>query len=82
MRQEREQEKIIITVNDYKQMCGVIDVASTRGAFRANELAGVGILHNRLLSYIQQNEPQSPMANGPTVITDKEKNKKSNEAST
>ena len=76
MRQERDQEKIIITVNDYKQMCGIIDVASTRGAFRANELAGVGILHNRLIAYVQQNDPQS--VNGPTVVTDtlKDKNKK------
>ena len=61
---KQAQDKIEITINDYKTMCGVIDIASTRGAFRANELAGVGILHNRLLTYIQQNEkPQATTVN-------------------
>ena len=61
---QQQQQKIEITINDYKTMCGVIDIASTRGAFRANELAGIGILHNRLIEYIRQNEQQ---VNGPTV---------------
>ena len=61
---KQEQQKIEITINDYKTMCGVIDVASSRGAFRANELAGIGILHNRLIEYIRQNEQQ---VNGPSV---------------
>jgi len=61
---KQEQQKIEITINDYKTMCGVIDVSSQRGAFRANELAGIGILHNRLIEYIKQNEQQ---VNGPTV---------------
>lgn len=61
---KQAQDKIEITINDYKTMLGVIDIASSRGAFRANELAGVGILHNRLLTYIQQNEkPQAPTVN-------------------
>ena len=61
---KQAQDKIEITINDYKTMLGVIDIASTRGAFRANELAGVGILHNRLLTYIQQNEkPQATTVN-------------------
>ena len=52
----QQQQKIEITINDYKTMCGVIDIASQRGAFKANELAGIGILHNRLIEYIRQNE--------------------------
>ena len=62
----QQQQKIEITINDYKTMCGVIDIASTRGAFRANELAGIGILHNRLIEYIRQNEPTNQV-NGPGV---------------
>ena len=61
---EQQQQKIQITINDYKTMCGVIDIASQRGAFRANELAGVGMLHNKLIEYIKQNEQQ---VNGPTT---------------
>ena len=64
---KQQQEEIKITINDYKTMCGIIDVASTRGAFRANELAGVGILHNRLITHIQQNEKST--VNGPTRDT-------------
>ena len=64
MKQQRQQE-IEITITDHKQMCGIIDVASTRGAFRANELAGVGILHNKLSEYIKQNENST--VNGPNT---------------
>ena len=63
---KQQQQKIEITINDYKTMCGVIDIASQRGAFRANELADIGILHNRLIEYIKQNEAVSQV-NGPEV---------------
>ena len=59
-----QQQKIEITINDHKTMCGIIDVASQRGAFRANDLAGVGMLHNKLIEYIKQNDPQ---VNDPNV---------------
>jgi hypothetical protein len=61
----QQQQKIEITINDYKTMCGVIDIASQRGAFKANELAGIGILHNRLIEYIRQNENST--VNGPNT---------------
>ena len=70
----QQQQKIEITINDYKTMCGVIDIASQRGAFKANELAGIGILHNRLIEYIRQNENST--VNGPTVVTGEKKNVK------
>jgi hypothetical protein len=59
-----KQQEIEITINDYKTMCGVIDIASQRGAFKANELAGIGILHNRLIEYIRQIETVNQV-NGP-----------------
>ena len=62
---KQQQQKIEITINDYKTMCGVMDIASQRGAFRANELAGIGILHNRLIEYIRQNENST--VNGPNT---------------
>jgi hypothetical protein len=71
---KKQQQTIEITINDYKQMCGIIDVSSTRGAFRANELAGVGILHNKLNEYIRQTENST--VNGPTVISGDEDNVK------
>lgn len=74
MKQQQQQEEIKITINDYKTMCGIIDVASTRGAFRANELAGVGILHNRLITHIQQNEKST--VNGSTTVSGDDDNVK------
>ena len=74
MKQQQQQEEIKITINDYKTMCGIIDVASTRGAFRANELAGVGILHNRLITHIQQNEKCT--VNGSTTVSGDDDNVK------
>lgn len=71
---QQQQEEIKITINDYKTMCGIIDVASTRGAFRANELAGVGILHNRLITHIQQNEKST--VNGSTTVSGDDDNVK------
>ncbi len=71
---KQQQEEIKITINDYKTMCGIIDVASTRGAFRANELAGVGILHNRLITHIQQNEKST--VNGSTTVSGDDDNVK------
>lgn len=71
---KQQQEEIKITINDYKTMCGVIDIASQRGAFRANELAGVGILHNRLITHIQQNEKST--VNGSTTVSGDDDNVK------
>ncbi len=73
---KQQAEKITITLNDFKTMCGVIDVASTRGAFRGGELANIGILHNRLIQYIAQNEQKS--VNGAPAVTMVDMKEKSN----
>ncbi len=73
---KQQAEKITITLNDFKTMCGVIDVASTRGAFRGGELANIGILHNRLIQYIAQNEQES--VNGAPAVTMVDMKEKSN----
>lgn len=42
-----------ITNNDIADIVRIIDACSTRGAFRGEELAGVGTLRNKLVSYLQ-----------------------------
>jgi len=37
-------------------------VASTRGAFKANELAGVGILYNKLQAFLAKMAPEQQPA--------------------
>jgi hypothetical protein len=46
-----------LTVRDLAQIVEIIKVCSTRGAFRAEELSGVGVLYDRLDSFLQSVTP-------------------------
>jgi hypothetical protein len=46
-----------VTNNDMLDMIKIIDVCSARGAFRGEELAGVGTLRNKMAAYLQSLEP-------------------------
>ena len=56
--QGQEQEPVTITLGDISTVLQVIDVVSTRGGFQGQELAGVGMLRNKLEAYVRQNAPQ------------------------
>ena len=51
-----------LSIGDLKNLSSILDVASTRGAFRANEMATVGILYNKLSAFLQKVTP--PPAGG------------------
>ena len=38
-----------LSIGDLKNLSTILDVASTRGAFKANEMAGVGFLYLSLI---------------------------------
>ena len=42
-----------ITVQDLDGLRNIIDLACTRGAFRADEMADVGLLYNKLSHFLQ-----------------------------
>lgn len=42
-----------VTNNDIADVIRIIDACSSRGAFRGEELAGVGTLRNKLANYLQ-----------------------------
>lgn len=46
-------ENIKLTINDLVTLRNIVDLASTRGAFRANELAEVGEIYNRLNQFVE-----------------------------
>lgn len=46
-------ENITLTINDLATLRNVVDLASTRGAFRANELADVGAVYNKLSQFVE-----------------------------
>ncbi len=62
----------IMTLADLQEILAIFDLASSRGAFRGNELAMVGSKYNKLANFIQlaQNSQntQPPVENtGETV---------------
>ena len=56
--QQQEQEPVVINMNEVSTVLQLIDVVSTRGGFQGNELAGVGLLRNKLETFLRQNMPQ------------------------
>ena len=48
-----------LNIADLKNIALVIDVASTRGAFRANELATVGLIYNKLQGFLGKVAPEN-----------------------
>jgi hypothetical protein len=51
-----------LTVQDLNTLRTVIDVATQRGAFKANELAAVGTTYNKLDTFLQQVQKQQAEA--------------------
>ena len=48
------QDPVNITIADLQGLVNLIDVASSRGAFRGPELAAVGTLYTKLATFLQQ----------------------------
>ena len=47
-----------LNIADLKNLATIIDVASTRGAFRANEMASVGLMFNKLSAFLARVAPE------------------------
>lgn len=66
--QQPEQQ---LSIGDLKNLATVIDVASTRGAFRANEMAMVGMVYNKLQAFLAKVAPAEDKK--PADATDEKK---------
>ena len=53
-------DPMALSIGDLKGLASIIDVASTRGAFKANEMAGVGFLYNKLQAFLAKVAPEQP----------------------
>ena len=51
-----------LSIGDLKNLTTIIDVASSRGAFRANEMASIGIMYNKLQGFLSRVAPANPAA--------------------
>ena len=49
-----------LSLGDLKNLTTIIDVASSRGAFRANEMAAIGLMYNKLQSFLTKPAPTNP----------------------
>lgn len=58
MGQQGQEQQVSITLGDLSTVLQLIDVVSTRGGFQGNEMAGVGMLRNKIEAYLRQNSPQ------------------------
>lgn len=58
LQQPMQEQKVTITLGDLSTVLQLIDVVSTRGGFQGNELAGVGMLRNKIEAFLRQNAPQ------------------------
>ena len=56
--QQQQEQQVTITLGDLSTVLQLIDVVSTRGGFQGNEMAGVGMLRNKIETYLRQNGPQ------------------------
>jgi len=51
-----------LTINDLQALKTIIDVACQRGTFKANEMASVGQVYNRLNSFLDHVAPAKEAA--------------------
>jgi len=59
---EAQVERVNLTLQDLQAVVNVIQVCSTRGAFKAEELAAVGQLFNKVVLFLEQNSPKAEEA--------------------
>ena len=65
-------ENTQLTLADLASIHSIIEAATTRGAFRANELTPVGAIYDKLTAFLQaananavtDSEPEAPQAQG------------------
>ena len=57
-----QQDPNALSIGDLKNLSTILDIASTRGAFKANEMAGVGFLYNKLQAFLAKVAPEQKPA--------------------
>ena len=62
--QQQQEQQVNISLQDIATVVQMIDVVSRRGAFEGNEMAGVGMLRNKMDMFLRQNAPQGEEPKG------------------
>tara|TARA_Y100000748_G_scaffold252688_1_gene218162 strand:+ start:1164 stop:1460 length:297 start_codon:yes stop_codon:yes gene_type:complete len=53
-----QQDPTALSIGDLRNLSTILDVASTRGAFKAAEMASVGFLYNKLQGFLAKVAPE------------------------
>lgn len=61
---QEQQEPVQISLQDIATVVQLIDVVSRRGGIEGNEMAGVGMLRNKLEVFLRQNAPEGEAPQG------------------
>ena len=59
-----------LSIGDLKNLATIIDIASSRGAFRANELASIGLMYNKLQGFVNKVNPGASPITVPPATTE------------
>ena len=57
-KQAPQQDPMALSIGDLKNLTTILDVASTRGAFKAAEMQGVGYIYNKLQAFLAKVAPE------------------------
>jgi hypothetical protein len=67
--EQQEQQAPSLTLQDLVLVAQIIQITSQRGAFKADELADVGGLYNKLVTFLQSTGALTPAPAAPTEET-------------
>ena len=56
--QQGQEQEVVINLGDLSTLLQIIDVVSQRGGFQGQELAGVGMLRNKIEAFLRQKSPK------------------------
>ena len=59
-----------LSIGDLKNLATIIDIASSRGAFRANELASIGLMYDKLQGFVNKVNPGASPITVPPATTE------------
>ena len=73
--QQAQPDPTALSIGDLKNLSVILDVASSRGAFKAAEMANVGFLYNKLQAFLAkvapEQKPEDAKAAAPATATAK-----------
>jgi len=62
--QQGQEQEVVINLGDLSTVLQIIDVVSQRGGFQGQELAGIGMLRNKIEAFLRQKGPQQDASLG------------------